>query len=65
MPFLYMPKQSLRVISTALFTFKGPYGAQWEIICAGVMIALLPTLIVFIFMQRYIYNGLVQGAVKQ
>ena len=65
MPFLYMPKQSLQVISTALFKFKGPYGAQWEVICAGVMIALIPTLILFLAMQKQIYNGLVSGAVKQ
>ena len=64
-PFLYMPKQSLRVISTALFTFKGPYGAKWEIICAGVMIALIPTLLLFIALQKQIYNGLVNGSVKE
>lgn len=65
MPFLYMPKQSLRVISTVLFTFKGPYGARWEVICAGVILALLPTFIVFVTLQKRIYNGLVQGAVKE
>jgi multiple sugar transport system permease protein len=65
MPFLYMPKQSLRVVSTALFTFKGPYGARWEVICAGVVIALLPTLALFIALQKQIYAGLVDGAVKQ
>lgn len=64
-PFLYMPKQSLQVISTALFKFKGPYGAQWEIICAGVMIAVIPTLVIFLALQKQIYNGLVNGAVKQ
>lgn len=65
MPFLYMPKQSLEVISTALFKFKGPYGAQWEVICAGVIIALVPTLLIFLALQKQIYNGLVSGAVKQ
>jgi raffinose/stachyose/melibiose transport system permease protein len=65
MPFLYMPKQSLQVISTVLFKFKGPYGTQWEIICAGVMIAIIPTLIAFLALQKKIYNGLIQGAVKQ
>jgi len=64
-PFLYMPKQSLQVISTALFKFKGPYGSQWEIICAGVMIAVIPTLVIFLSLQKQIYNGLVNGAVKQ
>lgn len=63
-PFLYMPKAELQVVSTALFKFKGPYGTQWEIISAGIMIAILPTLIVFLSLQKYIYNGFTQGAVK-
>ncbi|GIQ70515.1 sugar ABC transporter permease [Xylanibacillus composti] len=63
-PFLYMPKTELQVVSTALFKFKGPYGTQWEIISAGIMIAILPTLIVFLSLQKYIYNGFTQGAVK-
>jgi multiple sugar transport system permease protein len=64
-PYLYMPKQTLRVISMTLFTFKGPYGAQWQIVCAGVVIAMIPTLVIFILMQKHIYNGLVKGAVKE
>lgn len=63
-PFLYMPKQALGVVSTALFRFKGPYGAQWEVISAGIMIAIIPTLLVFLVLQKYIYNGLTQGSVK-
>ncbi len=63
-PFLYMPKQSLGVVSTALFRFKGPYGSQWEVISAGIMIAIIPTLLVFLALQKYIYNGLTQGSVK-
>lgn len=63
-PFLYMPKTSLGVISTALFRFKGPFIAQWEIISAGIVLAIIPSLVVFLALQKYIYNGLTQGAVK-
>ncbi len=64
-PFLYMPKTELYMVSTALFKFKGPYGAQWEVICAGVMIVVIPTLLIFLLLQKHIYNGMVQGAVKE
>lgn len=64
LPFLYMPKRALGVISTTLFKFKGPYGAQWEVISAGVMIAIIPTLVIFLVLQKYVYNGLTQGSVK-
>ncbi len=63
-PFLYMPDPDLGVISTTLFRFKGPFGAQWEVISAGVIIVILPTLVVFLASQRFIYNGFTAGATK-
>ncbi|WP_420000341.1 carbohydrate ABC transporter permease [Streptomyces boninensis] len=63
-PFLYMPAKDLGVISTSLFRFKGPFGAHWENISAGVILVILPSLLIFLFLQRYIYNGFARGAVK-
>jgi raffinose/stachyose/melibiose transport system permease protein len=63
-PFLYMPGKGLGTISTSLFRFIGPFNAHWQVICAGVVITILPTLILFLFLQKYIYNGLTQGAVR-
>ncbi|MET9390729.1 carbohydrate ABC transporter permease [Streptomyces sp. NPDC006624] len=63
-PFLYMPSEDLGVISTSLFRFKGPFGAHWETISAGAILVILPTLIVFLCLQRYIYNGFTQGATR-
>ncbi|MFD7299155.1 carbohydrate ABC transporter permease [Streptomyces sp. NPDC059897] len=63
-PFLYMPSEEHGTISTALFRFKGPFGAHWESISAGAILVILPTLLVFLFLQRYIYNGFAAGATK-
>ncbi|MEU1254936.1 carbohydrate ABC transporter permease [Streptomyces chartreusis] len=63
-PFLYMPSEDLGVISTSLFRFKGPFGAHWETISAGAVLVILPTLIVFLFLQRFIYNGFTKGATR-
>lgn len=63
-PFLYLPSPENNVVSTSLFAFEGPYGAHWETINAGTMIVLLPTLVVFLFLQRFIYNGITSGATK-
>ncbi|WP_399921495.1 carbohydrate ABC transporter permease [Streptomyces kanamyceticus] len=63
-PFLYMPSEELGTISTALFRFKGPFGAHWEHISAGTILVIAPTLLVFLFLQRYIYNGFARGATK-
>ncbi|NUP24248.1 MAG: carbohydrate ABC transporter permease [Streptomyces sp.] len=63
-PFLYMPSEDLGVISTSLFRFKGPFGAHWETISAGAVLVILPTLIVFLLLQRFIYNGFTKGATR-
>ena len=63
-PYLYMKDKELQVISTSLYAFQGPYGTQWEIICAACVITMLPALIVFILLQKHIYSGLTAGAVK-
>lgn len=63
-PFLYMRSPDLNVISTALFRFKGPYGAQWEVIAACTMIVILPTLVLFLLLQRWIYSGITAGSTK-
>ena len=62
-PQLYI--SSKPVVSTALYNFIGPYGAKWEIIFAGIVICIIPTLIIFLTLQKYIYNGLVNGSVKE
>ena len=57
-------KQLLPTVATSLYTFVGPLGSKYNLICAGVIISLLPALIVFITCQKHIYSGLTAGAVK-
>lgn len=57
-------KTTLVTVSTSLFTFTGPLGSQYNYICAGVLITMIPALIIFILAQKQIYSGLTNGAVK-
>lgn len=57
-------KIHLGTVATSLYTFVGPLGSKYNLICAGVIISLLPALIVFITCQKQIYSGLTSGAVK-
>lgn len=57
-------KNTLVTVATSLYKFTGPLGNQYNLICAGVIITLLPALIIFICCQKQIYNGLTQGSVK-
>lgn len=58
-------KTKLVTISTSLYTFTGEYGNQYNYICAGVIITIIPILIAFLFLQKYIYSGMTKGAVKE
>ena len=57
-------KKVLPTVATSLYTFVGPKGSKYNLICAGVIISLLPALLVFITCQKQIYSGLTAGAVK-
>lgn len=57
-------KKTLSVMATSLYTFTGPLGSKYNLICAGVIVSLLPALIVFIICQKQIYSGITAGAVK-
>ncbi len=52
-------------IPVALNSFVSKSGIGWDIMSAGLVIALLPTMIVFAFAQRYIVAGLTSGAIKE
>ena len=57
-------KKIYPTVATSLYTFVGPLGSKYNLICAGVIISLVPALIVFITCQKQIYSGLTSGAVK-
>lgn len=57
-------KKLLPTVATSLYVFVGPLGSKYNLICAGVIISLLPALLVFITCQKQIYSGLTAGAVK-
>ncbi len=57
-------KKKLPTVATSLYTFVGPLGSKYNLICAGVIISLLPALVVFITCQKQIYNGITSGSVK-
>ncbi|SFA81343.1 multiple sugar transport system permease protein [Cohnella sp. OV330] len=63
-PFLYMPKSSLPVVSTSIMRFASNNQAEWGYICAIILLIMIPTVVLYLFLQRYIFSGVTNGAVK-
>jgi len=52
-------------MTVGLYGFiQDKYAQQWGTFCAGVVLAAIPVVILFFFLQRFIAEGLTRGAVK-
>lgn len=52
-------------VPVALNSFISKAGISWDVMSAGIIIALLPTMVVFGIGQKYIVQGLTEGSVKE
>ncbi len=53
-----------KTLVLAAYNFVGSLNTKWHYALAAMVLAILPSVIVFIFLQRYIVDGVVAGAVK-
>ncbi len=51
-------------VTSGLAILQGQYVQDWTVIISGALIATVPTLVVFIFLQRYFIEGLTMGSNK-
>ena len=56
-------KKSLK-LQLAAYNFLGLYKVDWNFAMAGVLLTILPAIIFYLSLQRYIIKGMVAGAVK-
>jgi raffinose/stachyose/melibiose transport system permease protein len=55
---------SQRTMAGALGAFQGHYATDVPLLCAGTILILVPTLIIFVLFQRQIITALLQGSIK-
>jgi len=63
-PLLYLADSSQVTVSTALYKFTSVFGTEWTTISAGIVIILIPSIVIFLSLQKQIYAGVTNGAVK-
>jgi raffinose/stachyose/melibiose transport system permease protein len=64
LPSLVLKKKELYTIPIATQAFYGTYSTDIGLIMAALLLAMLPILILYVFLQRYIVEGVTSGAVK-
>lgn len=64
-PYLYMPRNKLRTLTTFLMNYANAQKGSWQTLAAGIIIIMLPTVLIYIFFQKYILAGVAAGAVKE
>jgi raffinose/stachyose/melibiose transport system permease protein len=60
-PLLYLSGSDQQTIPVAVFGFIGQYSAQWNLVFAGLVIAMVPVLVVYFLLQRHIIKGFSGG----
>ena len=64
LPTIYLTNDDLYPVTRGLIVFEGVYGSNWPALAAAVLMLMLPMLILYVFLQRYIIAGLTEGSVK-
>lgn len=64
LPSLVLKRKELYTIPIATQIFYGSYSTDIGLILAALLLAMLPILILYVFLQRYIIEGVTSGAVK-
>ncbi|MBO5094688.1 MAG: carbohydrate ABC transporter permease [Lachnospiraceae bacterium] len=53
-----------KTLVLAAYTFVGQMNTKWHYAMTAMVLAVVPSIIIFIFLQKYIVDGVVAGAVK-
>ena len=63
-PLFYLGSAKKATVAMAIYSFFGRYSRDWQYVFGALSLAVLPMLILFIMLQKYIVAGMTSGAVK-
>ena len=64
LPSLVLARKELYTLPIATQAFYGTYSTDLGLVMAALLLAMLPILVLYLFLQRYIVEGVTSGAVK-
>ncbi len=60
----FLTDESLRTLPIAIANFRGQHASNWGLVFAGSLTAVIPTVLLFVFFQRYFIQGITSGGVR-
>jgi raffinose/stachyose/melibiose transport system permease protein len=64
LPSLVLYKNELVTMPIKMKVFNGQYMNNWELLIPAILLTVLPILVAYMFGQKYIIRGVMQGAIK-
>ncbi|MEM7695325.1 MAG: carbohydrate ABC transporter permease [Pseudomonadota bacterium] len=63
-PLIVLSRQELYTLQVGLYSFSGELNVQWHFILAMTVVTMIPVVIVFVFLQRFITTGIAGAGLK-
>ncbi|WP_098747210.1 carbohydrate ABC transporter permease [Paenibacillus sp. EZ-K15] len=63
-PLIMTSSEEMRVLSIGISSFQGQHSTDYPLLMAGALMATLPIIILFIFLQRYFIEGIAMNGIK-
>jgi raffinose/stachyose/melibiose transport system permease protein len=64
LPTIYLTNKAYLPITRGLMVFYGQFGNEWWTLAAAVLMLMMPMVVLFVFLQRYIIQGALGGSLK-
>lgn len=64
LPSLVVNQEGMYTLPLQMYYFFGEYTIQWELALAGLLLAIIPIILLYMFLQKYIIEGVTEGATK-
>jgi len=63
-PLVFIQSDKLKTMPVGLTSFIGQHSTNWDMLFTGLSIAIVPMLIMYLFMSKYFIKGMTAGAIK-
>jgi raffinose/stachyose/melibiose transport system permease protein len=63
-PLVFIQTNTRKTLPLGLSTFFGQYQTDWSLLFTGLSIAIIPMILLYLFLSKYFIKGLIAGAIK-